>query len=138
MTGRQTAHTATTTGTGHRVLVCGSRHFANTPLLERVLDALEPQPTLIIHGNARGADRMAGSWAIAHGLPVEVYPAQWDTYGRAAGSIRNKQMLDEGRPDRVVAFPVAGGRGTQNMMRQAEEAGIPVLTVWPRKPRAPR
>ncbi|MEM9912925.1 MAG: hypothetical protein AAF922_19365 [Pseudomonadota bacterium] len=45
--------------------------------------------------------------------------------GRAAGPIRNKEMLDEGCPDLVVAFP--GGRGTANMVKQAQAAGVEVL-----------
>ena len=53
------------------------------------------------------------------------YPAQWDVYGRRAGPIRNQEMIDEGKPDGVVAFP--GGKGTADMVRRAEAAG---LKVW--------
>ena len=61
------------------------------------------------------------------GLPCAVYRADWEGLGRKAGPIRNQQMLDEGKPDLVVAFP--GGRGTANMMRIAREAGIEVIEV---------
>lgn len=47
--------------------------------------------------------------------------------GRAAGPMRNKQMLEEGKPDLVVAFP--GGAGTENMVKQAKAAGIRVLRI---------
>ena len=56
-----------------------------------------------------------------------MYPADWDTHGRGAGPIRNKQMLEEGKPDLVIAFP--GGKGTANMIGQAKEAGIPVREI---------
>lgn len=57
-------------------------------------------------------------------LPFE---ADWHTHGRAAGPIRNRRMIEEGKPDLVVAFP--GGRGTANMVNQARAAGIEVREV---------
>jgi hypothetical protein len=60
-----------------------------------------------------------------------VYKAEWDKHGRAAGPIRNQQMLDDGKPDLVLAF--AGGRGTDDMCRRAREAGIEVRRYWPGK-----
>ena len=82
---------------------------------------------MIIHGDANGADRLASQWAVDNGLKVEPYPADWAKQGRAAGPIRNKRMLEEGKPDLVVAFP--GGRGTANMTKQAGEAGVPVMVI---------
>ncbi len=52
-------------------------------------------------------------------------PAEWSKYGRRAGPIRNKQMLDVGKPHLVVAFP--GGAGTANMVKQAKAAGVPII-----------
>jgi hypothetical protein len=78
----------------------------------------------IIHGGARGADSMAGEFANETGIEEIVFPADWKMYGRRAGPIRNQQMLDEGKPDLVVAFP--GGRGTADMVGRARTAGIEV------------
>ncbi len=36
-------------------------------------------------------------------------------------------MLDEGKPDIVLAFP--GGKGTANMVRQAKKAEITVVEI---------
>lgn len=80
--------------------------------------------TAIIHGGASGADTMAHRWAGMIAKPVDVYPASWCKHGRAAGPIRNQQMIDDGKPDLVIAFP--GGKGTADMVRKAEAAGIPV------------
>ena len=63
----------------------------------------------------------------AAGLPCTVFQADWAGLGRKAGPIRNKLMLDEGKPDLVVAFP--GGRGTAHMTRIARGAGIEVIEV---------
>lgn len=113
-----------------RLLVCGGRDFADKDRLHHALDFLDARRAVavLIHGAAPGADILARDWAIARGIPHEPYPADWGAHGRAAGPIRNKRMLDEGRPDGVVAFP--GGRGTQNMVKQAMAAGIKVWTPF--------
>lgn len=108
-----------------RVLVCGGRDYADWARVKEVLDALKV--THIIHGAARGADSLGGRYATEHDILSSEFPALWDKYGRAAGPIRNKQMLTEAKPDLVVAFP--GGRGTANMVKQAEKAGVSVYMV---------
>lgn len=112
-----------------RVLVCGGRDFTDKDLMFDFLDKHEADygPYTVIQGGARGADALAKEWANDLNLPVEEYKADWLLYGKAAGPIRNKQMLDEGKPDLVIAFP--GGRGTQNMIQQAIKAGVKVITV---------
>jgi hypothetical protein len=119
-----------------RVLVCGGRTFGDWELLVGVLDGLKPmQASVIIHGAAPGADTLAGRWAELRRVPIESFPAEWEKHGRAAGPIRNAQMLAEGKPDLVVAFP--GGRGTANMCKQARAAGVEVLEVSAGGGRAP-
>ena len=111
----------------YRVLVCGGRHYSDSRHLGRVLGALATRPTLIIHGDATGADELAQRWARRQRIPDRPFPADWGAHGRAAGPIRNQQMLDEGQPHLVVAFP--GGAGTADMVRRAEAAGVTVLKV---------
>jgi hypothetical protein len=108
-----------------RVLVCGGRNFCDELLLEKTLTSLQPKPTVIIHGGARGADTLADIWAAKHGIPRDVYYANWDKYDRRAGPIRNSQMLKEGKPDLVVAFD--GGIGTADMVNKALRAGVRVI-----------
>jgi len=109
-----------------RVLVCGGRDFADREKLASVLDSLHAQRpfSTVIHGAAPGADTLAGEWAMSRGITVAAFPADWKGQGRAAGPIRNKRMLDEGHPDLVIAMP--GGRGTANMVAQAQKAGVAV------------
>lgn len=87
--------------------------------------AAERRPVAVIHGDARGADRLAGAVAEAAGVPIEKYPADWDKHGRGAGPIRNQRMLDDAKPDVVLAMP--GGRGTADMIRRAQRAGVRVV-----------
>jgi hypothetical protein len=111
-----------------RLLVTGGRDFSNRELLFEALDRLHAVRgfTVLIHGDANGADRLAGEWGAARGVTVEAHPADWKKHGRAAGPIRNQKMLEE-KPDLVVAFP--GGRGTADMVRKAKQAGLEVVMV---------
>ena len=68
---------------------------------------------MLIHGNARGADRMADAWAWCRGVPREPYEVpqgEWDELGKKAGPLRNQRMLDEGKPDLVVRKTWSGAR----------------------------
>lgn len=109
-----------------RVLVCGGRDFTDRRFLSEELGKLMLMHRIdtLIHGDAAGADRLAGEWGQRAGITVLPFPADWVRDRRAAGPIRNKRMLDEGKPDLVVAFP--GGKGTANMVAQAKRAGVPV------------
>ncbi len=92
----------------------------------QVLDrVLQKYPCLtIIEGGALGADRLARVWAESRSVPHVTYPADWKQHGKAAGRLRNRQMLRDGKPDAVIAFP--GGAGTHDMITIAEAAGLPV------------
>ena len=112
---------------GHKVsvLVCGGRKFSGWPAMQRVLDRISPD--VIIHGAAAGADAMAGRYARENDIECRDFPAEWQRYGRSAGYRRNQQMLDEGKPDLVVAFP--GGRGTENMVKISRQQGFEVNII---------
>ena len=120
-----------------RVLVCGGRDFATTSMAERDfvsntltrLDAERGPFFTVIHGCAPGADSEARYWAEMAGAREAPFRADWRTYGRAAGPLRNQRMLDDGRPGLVIAFP--GGRGTADMVRRARAAGVEVLEPKP-------
>lgn len=109
------------------VLVCGGRDFNDALTLGSWLGGIHKQHgiTLLIEGGAEGADFMAREFAEWQGIPVKTYPADWEKHGRSAGPIRNRRMLVEGKPDLVVAFE--GGKGTANMVDQAQKAGVRVL-----------
>lgn len=126
-----------------RVLVCGGRTYYHKDYAFSVLNKHLNQfyvwtdtddgmgcwfwDLVIIEGGARGADQLAREWAALNYVETETYLADWDTYGKAAGYIRNKTMLEDGKPDLVIAFP--GGRGTAMMKKIAREAGVEVIEV---------
>ena len=139
-----------------RVLVCGSRTWGkpvwNARLRARVYtdkpaveilqslvwgafaaDLNTESDDVLIHGAAPGADELA-SWFADDSPVIEPlpFPADWDRYGKSAGYIRNQQMLDEGKPDLVIAFvdkPLAESRGTKNMVHLAKVAGVKTVVV---------
>lgn len=113
-----------------RILVCGGRDYADRDRLYGVLDDLLKASgyfDCVISGMARGADRLAAEWADARKVPLAPFPADWNKHGRAAGPIRNQQMLDDGKPTLVIAFP--GGRGTADMVRRSKAADVRVMEL---------
>lgn len=139
-----------------RILVCGGRNFAapipydhsleNKPAMDEyrfvirklseIINPLSiyynpndnwlPNDIIIINGAAKGVDSASTDWAIVNFSQLEEYPADWKKHGKAAGIIRNKQMLDLG-VDLVIAFP--GGTGTADMVKKAKKAGIKVIEI---------
>lgn len=114
-----------------KLLVCGGRDYKDWPTIKRVLDAVHAKRlvTMVITGAADGADIRAMVWAALRGIKstdfqYEVTPEEWKRVGKAAGPLRNQRMLDEQKPDGVVAFP--GGAGTADMVRSARAAGVKV------------
>ena len=111
-----------------RILVCGGRDFTDQAYVDKVLDmylTYYGDFECVIVGGAKGVDTFAQQWAESHKIPVKVFPAKWESFGKKAGYIRNLQMVTEGGPDAVISFP--GGKGTANMTKIAEEHGIWVL-----------
>lgn len=110
-----------------RVLVCGGRDYNEVNTIEEVLKQhVQPEDT-IIQGGARGADINAKIYAKNNNIAFETYEADWNTYGKNAGYIRNKTMLTEGKPDLVIAFP--GGKGTAMMVKLAKETKVKVIEI---------
>jgi hypothetical protein len=114
-----------------RVLICGGRHYTD---YDRVLETLvglggKAVIEVVIHGAATGADTLGGRAAAKLGIPAQEFPANWNLYGKRAGSIRNQQMLDEGKPNICIAFPDPTSRGTWDMVRRAKKAGLEVKVL---------
>ncbi len=112
-----------------RLLVCGSRNWREHGPIRR--EILARQPDIIIEGGAPGADLLSRDVAIQLGISFLEFSAEWKRYGRAAGPIRNKRQLVEGKPDEVIAFhqDIEQSKGTADMVKQALKKGIPV-TVY--------
>jgi hypothetical protein len=117
------------------VLIAGGREFRDTDWMRRQIEAIvlrsQGSTVRIIHGGARGADRLAGECALSAGLEVGVFGADWDRYGKSAGYRRNERMArflvrkrQAGAHVEVVLFP--GGKGTEHMRNIAKRSSLPV------------
>lgn len=107
-----------------RVIICGSRGWGDRKRIENRLFDISPD-AVIVHGAARGVDRIAHQEAEKAGFVVEPHPADWERYGKAAGFIRNEEMAKLGA-DLCICFWDGKSRGTLDMMERAAAHGIPI------------
>lgn len=109
--------------TGGRVATVDSNFVAQSLSL---INQNEGPIKLLVHGDAKGIDRMCGEWAEKNGIHVAKVPALWYTNEQSAGPLRNEAMLLL-KPDLCVAFP--GRAGTADMKRRVLKAGIRLITA---------
>jgi len=114
-----------------RVLVCGSRSWTDADAIRCELNPLPPAGLTILHGACRtGADWIADEWCREFNVTTERFPANWRKYGKGAGPMRNRAMLDT-HPDLVLAFRADGpSPGTDDMIREAQRRRIPVKVIY--------
>lgn len=110
-----------------RLLVTGSRSWRNYSGIYRVFADLDlPEDTVVVHGAATGADHMARSAALAHGLTEEPHFPEYHKYSvRDAPKFRNMAMVEAGA-DLCLAFPTPESQGTYHCAKLADKAGIEV------------
>lgn len=111
-----------------RVIIAGTRTFQDyellknhtTFMLSRRVDAYEDIE--IVSGGASGADALGERYAREHGYKLTIFAADWGRYGRRAGPLRNRQMVEYA--DALIAFHDGNSRGTANVIQEAREAGL--------------
>ncbi len=108
------------------VIICGDRNWTDEGTIDEYIMTLPPNST-IFHGGCRGADRISARLGEARGHEVIPMDAEWNKYRLGAGPKRNTRMLEEGKPDLVVAFhdDLSKSKGTADMLGQAEARGVP-------------
>lgn len=84
-----------------RIAIVGSRDYPLLGSVELFVKTLD-STTMIVSGGARGVDRTAERAAKHRGLRALIFPADWPTYGKRAGYIRNEQIVDNA--DEIVVF----------------------------------
>lgn len=116
-----------------RTIICGSRSaldYENMCAAMQMAELFEGiVPTVILSGNARGADSLGEMWAKARGIPLELYPADWKTFGYGAGFARNHDMIKAGA-QACVALRMPGiSNGTDHMTRLSIAAGL-IVSIY--------
>lgn len=118
------------------ILICGGRHFCDYNMLKSTVlshinsRGIPYQNIEIISGHCPGADALGEQFAKEHNATLKIFPARWKEYGRSAGPIRNKEMVDyisafENKV--VIAFVSPNSKGTRNTIALARKASIDVI-----------
>lgn len=113
-----------------KLAIVGSRTFDDFELLHQEVccQLQDPRNDAIISGGAKGADMLAKQFAIEHGIEYFEFPADWKSDGKAAGFIRNKQIVDA--CDMVLAFWDGKSKGTEHTIKLARQAKKPTFIVY--------
>jgi hypothetical protein len=108
-----------------KVVIAGGREYTFTQDDKAILNKLHSKFrfTEVVSGGARGADHEGELWAKAHNISLKIFPADWDTHGKSAGYIRNRQMAEYA--DAVILMP--GGKGTASMHKEADRMKLQIL-----------
>ena len=107
-----------------KITVGGCRDFTDSEYIFKCLDEyikeLRDEEIIIISGHCCGVDAIAEKYADEKGFKTMIFPAQWDKYGRAAGPVRNKQMVEAS--DAVIAFWDGKSLGTKSLIDLAKKS----------------
>ena len=112
-----------------KVIIAGPRDFFRRQELEQAIaDALTEgiEITEVVSGKARGVDTMGEDWAVANGIPIKGFPADWKKHGKSAGFLRNRQMAEYGEALIALSYCPNPSPGTSNMIREAKNKNLKV------------
>jgi hypothetical protein len=107
---------------GKCLAIVGSRNLTDKKLfLKHVNLWIEKygKMDIIVSGGAKGADTLAREYSLENKIPFEEYHADWNTYGKKAGPIRNTQIVN--LCNYILAFPSKKGKGTQDIIKKATQ-----------------
>ena len=113
-----------------KVIIAGDRTYTDYSEFLSIMRSYLPTMTIteIVSGGAKGADKMGEQYASEYEVPLKVFPANWEQYGKAAGPIRNKQMADYA--DALIAFIKPGSKGTLDMVTQAARKPLDLIVIY--------
>lgn len=116
-----------------KLAIIGSRNFDDYPRLCATMDRYfgkgqEPKVTEIISGGARGADSLGACWARDNQVKLTEFLPDWEKYGKAAGFIRNEEIIKNSNV--VLAFWDSKSKGTGNSLAIAKRLGRTTLIVY--------
>lgn len=114
-----------------RVAIVGSRTITDIRHVEDAVRMSGFSITTLICGTARGPDTLGEQLAKQHGVPIEYFRPDWDTYGKQAGYLRNSQMAE--RAQAVIAVWDGKSRGTAQMIQETKRLGRLLFIHIPRE-----
>lgn len=115
-----------------KCIIAGSRNFTNYEFLKSAIarSGFADQITEVVSGTATGVDSLGERYAKENRIPVRQFPANWNKHGKAAGMIRNREMLDYALPDgALIVIIVNNSPGSTGMLKIARESGLRYYAV---------
>ena len=111
-----------------RTIIAGSRTITDPKVIEEAIAASGFAITEVVCGGAAGVDTLGKDWATLRGIPVKMFPADWDAHGKAAGPIRNEEMAKYADQAICIFDVQAENKGTKNMSKTARANNKPVYS----------
>lgn len=108
-----------------RTIIAGSRSCTSYKDVEDAVELSNFNISVVLNGGAKGADFLGGMWAERHSVPLEMYPAEWDKYGKGAGFKRNAIMAS--KADALIALWDGSSRGTMHMINIAKAMKLKIF-----------
>lgn len=107
----------------HKLMVCGSRTIVDEQWIFSKLDELFAlhKDVVVLSGSAVGVDSIGEKWTGIHNVPIEHFLPDWKKYGRGAGIVRNKQMVETA--DFVMIFWDGESKGTKFVIEYCQKLG---------------
>lgn len=108
-----------------KVVIAGSRTIFDSSVVSKAIEnsQFKDKITEVVCGCAVGIDRLGQQWAISNNIPVKEMPADWNTYGRAAGPLRNAQMANYA--DAAIIIWDGSSPGSRNMISEIKKVQKP-------------
>jgi hypothetical protein len=107
-----------------KVIIAGGRDITDYNLVLSAIQESGFEITEVISGMASGVDELAVRYAKENNLPLQEFWAEWNSYGKSAGPIRNRQMASSA--DALIAIWDGKSRGTKNMIDEATKKGLKI------------
>lgn len=113
-----------------KLAVIGSRNFNNKECLYKHLTQFNSQCPIseIVSGGAKGADSLGFDWAVNHNIPTKIFKPDWAKYGKGAGFIRNKDIINNS--EYVIAFWDGISKGTKNSIDLAKKLNKELKIIY--------
>lgn len=108
-----------------KLAVIGSRQYTNMLEMSAKIDELSP--STIISGGAKGADTLAKTYATMNNINMVEYKADWKQFGRGAGIIRNRTIVENA--DHILAFWDGTSLGTKSSINYAKKLNKPLTVI---------
>ena len=113
-----------------KLIIAGGRNITDleSESIQAFINFLEIEGiTEIVSGGAKGVDKAGEIYAHVHNIPCQVFPAEWNKYGKAAGPIRNSVMANYG--DALLIIWDGKSRGSADMKQRMTKLSKPVWEI---------